>query len=195
MTRRGSATAVAYFQNRKSSSHEGTSPNALLFQRLTGEIDHLNYNTRTTPECRTQSYHQVSLTQFVRHFQCCFVICDPNLDSISTATLLHTAGMDDDRTNFDNITWEESQKLFRRISTLHKIESFVTQKFGKTATWVTPMRIGGIQQPLQDANRGIQRRCYNSTAPTQPSPVRRAETGSSFHKELEKSSGAVRQFS
>ncbi|TVY57698.1 hypothetical protein LSUE1_G010245 [Lachnellula suecica] len=58
--------------------------------------------------------------------------------------------MDDDRADFDNVAWdrsdeawEESQKLFRRVSTLHKIESFVTQKFGKTATWVTPMRIGG----------------------------------------------------
>lgn len=58
--------------------------------------------------------------------------------------------MDDDRAGFDNVAWDrsdeawgESQKLFRRVSTLRKIESFVTQKFGKTATWVTPMRIGG----------------------------------------------------
>ncbi|KAL5317510.1 hypothetical protein ACEPPN_014605 [Leptodophora sp. 'Broadleaf-Isolate-01'] len=58
--------------------------------------------------------------------------------------------MDDDRADFDNLAWdrsdealEESQKLCRRISTLRKIESFVTQKFGRTATWVTPMRIGG----------------------------------------------------
>lgn len=58
--------------------------------------------------------------------------------------------MDDDRADFDNVAWdrsdeawEESQKLFRRVSMLRKIESFVTQKFGKTATWVTPMRIGG----------------------------------------------------
>ncbi|KAH6710987.1 hypothetical protein BKA61DRAFT_737861 [Leptodontidium sp. MPI-SDFR-AT-0119] len=58
--------------------------------------------------------------------------------------------MDDYRADFDNLAWdrsdealEESQKLCRRISTLRKIESFVTQKFGRTATWVTPMRIGG----------------------------------------------------
>jgi hypothetical protein len=58
--------------------------------------------------------------------------------------------MDDDRADFDNVAWdrsdkawEESQKLFQHVSTLRKIESFVTQKFGKTATWVTPMRIGG----------------------------------------------------
>ncbi|KAH9224627.1 phosphotransferase [Leptodontidium sp. 2 PMI_412] len=58
--------------------------------------------------------------------------------------------MDDDRADFDNLAWdrsdealEESQKLCRRISTLRKIESFVTQKFGRTATWVNPMRIGG----------------------------------------------------
>jgi hypothetical protein len=63
-------------------------PIALLFHRLTGKIGHLNYNTPTTPECRTQSYHQVSLTQFVRHFQYCFVICDPNLDSIPTAGIV-----------------------------------------------------------------------------------------------------------
>ena len=58
--------------------------------------------------------------------------------------------MDDDRADFDSVAWnrndkvwEESQKLFRRVSTLRRIQSFVTQKFGKTATWVTPMRIGG----------------------------------------------------
>ncbi|KAF4620086.1 hypothetical protein G7Y89_g14737 [Cudoniella acicularis] len=56
----------------------------------------------------------------------------------------------DDRANFDYLAWdkndeayEESQKLFRRGSTVRKIESFMTQKFGKTATWVTPIRIGG----------------------------------------------------
>ena len=58
--------------------------------------------------------------------------------------------MVDDQADFDSVAWdrndeawEESQKLFRRVSTLRKIESFVTQKFGKTATWVAPMRIGG----------------------------------------------------
>lgn len=58
--------------------------------------------------------------------------------------------MDYDRADFDNVAWdrsdeawEEWQKLYRRISTLHKIETFVRQKFGNTATWVTPMRIGG----------------------------------------------------
>ena len=33
--------------------------------------------------------------------------------------------------------------MFRRFSTLRKIESFVTEKFGKTATWVTPFKVGG----------------------------------------------------
>lgn len=57
--------------------------------------------------------------------------------------------MDDDRAGFDNLAWdrndeawEESQKYFRRVSTPRKIESFVTRKFGTTATWVIPMRIG-----------------------------------------------------
>lgn len=58
--------------------------------------------------------------------------------------------MADDRADFDNVAWdrndeawEKSQKFFRRLSTLRKIESFVTQKFGKTTTWVTPMMVGG----------------------------------------------------
>ncbi|KAK1769600.1 hypothetical protein QBC33DRAFT_576756 [Phialemonium atrogriseum] len=59
--------------------------------------------------------------------------------------------MGDDRADFDNVAWdrndeawEESQKWFRRVCTLRKIEAFVTQKLGKTATWVTPLRIGGF---------------------------------------------------
>ena len=58
--------------------------------------------------------------------------------------------MADDRADFDNVAWdrndeawEKSQKFFWRLSTLRKIESFVTQKFGKTTTWVTPMMVGG----------------------------------------------------
>jgi hypothetical protein len=53
-----------------------------------------------------------------------------------------------DRADFDNDTWdrnvlpwEESQKYFRRFSTLCKMESFVSKKFGKTATWVWPFHI------------------------------------------------------
>ena len=59
--------------------------------------------------------------------------------------------MVDNRADFDVVAWdrndeaweEESQKLFRRVSILRKIESFVMEKLGKTATWVAPMRIGG----------------------------------------------------
>ncbi|KAK3369100.1 hypothetical protein B0T24DRAFT_533558 [Lasiosphaeria ovina] len=58
--------------------------------------------------------------------------------------------MDDDRACFDEVAWdendkawEESRMLFRRVSTLRKIESFVTQKFQRTATWVAPMIVGG----------------------------------------------------
>ncbi|RFU30718.1 hypothetical protein B7463_g5620, partial [Scytalidium lignicola] len=58
--------------------------------------------------------------------------------------------MDDDRANFDDVAWdrndeawEESKISFQCVSIIRKIESFVTQKFGKTATWVTPMWVGG----------------------------------------------------
>jgi aminoglycoside phosphotransferase (APT) family kinase protein len=58
--------------------------------------------------------------------------------------------MADDRADFDNVAWdrndeawEESQKVFRRFSTLRKVESFVTEKFRKAATWVTPFKVGG----------------------------------------------------
>lgn len=58
--------------------------------------------------------------------------------------------MADDREDFDNVAWdkndkafEESKVFFRLVSTLRKIESFVEQELGKTATWVSPMRIGG----------------------------------------------------
>ncbi|KAJ2901766.1 hypothetical protein MKZ38_001386 [Zalerion maritima] len=58
--------------------------------------------------------------------------------------------MDDDRADFDNVAWdrndaawEKSLKFFRSFSTLRKIESLATQKLGKTAKWVAPMRVGG----------------------------------------------------
>jgi len=56
----------------------------------------------------------------------------------------------DDRADFDNLAWdrndeawEQSQKFFRQISTLRKIEAFVTEKMGKRATWVSPLIVGG----------------------------------------------------
>ncbi|KAJ9130148.1 Phosphotransferase [Pleurostoma richardsiae] len=58
--------------------------------------------------------------------------------------------MSDDRADFDNVAWdrndeafETSQRFFRLVSTLRKLESFVTRKFGRVASWVSPMRIGG----------------------------------------------------
>jgi hypothetical protein len=67
--------------------------------------------------------------------------------------------MDNDRADFDNVAWDrnveawgKSQKLFRRVSTLRRIESFVTQKFGKTATWVTPMMIGSRSSAAEIGN-------------------------------------------
>jgi hypothetical protein len=67
--------------------------------------------------------------------------------------------MDNDRADFDNVAWDrnveawgKSQKLFRRVSTLRRIESFLTQKFGKTATWVTPMRIGSRSSAAEIGN-------------------------------------------
>jgi hypothetical protein len=35
------------------------------------------------------------------------------------------------------------------LRTLRKIESFVTEKFGKTATWVTPFKVGGYNNPYE----------------------------------------------
>lgn len=55
-----------------------------------------------------------------------------------------------DRADFDDVAWdrndlawEASQKYFQRFSTLHRMESFVSENFGKTATWVKPFHIGG----------------------------------------------------
>jgi hypothetical protein len=58
--------------------------------------------------------------------------------------------MDDDRADFDNVAWdrndaawEKSLKFSRRVTTVHKIESLATQKLGKTAKLVAPIRVGG----------------------------------------------------
>ncbi|KAH8596638.1 hypothetical protein B0O99DRAFT_705955 [Bisporella sp. PMI_857] len=55
-----------------------------------------------------------------------------------------------DRADFDymawdrnDLAWEESQKYYRTLSTLRKMELFVSKKFGKAATWVKPLHIGG----------------------------------------------------
>lgn len=68
-----------------------------------------------------------------------------------------------DRANFDNVAWdrndlawEESQKYFRRISTLRKMESFVSKRIGKTATWVTPFHIGGYNNLYQMKLDGVE---------------------------------------
>lgn len=53
--------------------------------------------------------------------------------------------MADDREDFDNVAWdkndkafEESKVFFRLVSNLRKIESFVEQELGKTATMGQP---------------------------------------------------------
>lgn len=70
----------------------------------------------------------------------------------STKTLSErtTAEMGDDREDFDNLAWdkndeawEESQKQLRHKSTCRLAESLVEQKFGKRATLVSPLIIGG----------------------------------------------------
>jgi hypothetical protein len=71
-----------------------------------------------------------------------------------------------DRADFDNVAWdrndlawEESQKYFRSFSTLHKMESFVSKKFEKTATWVKPFQIGGYnnlyQMKIEESNDNV----------------------------------------
>ncbi|RFU32577.1 hypothetical protein B7463_g3765, partial [Scytalidium lignicola] len=58
--------------------------------------------------------------------------------------------MDKDRQDFDNVAWdrndrawEESQKQLRLTSTCNLVESLVKQKFGKCATLISPLIIGG----------------------------------------------------
>lgn len=84
--------------------------------------------------------------------------------------------MGDDRADFDNVAWdrndeawEESQKWFRRVSTLRKIEAFVTQKLGKTAAWVTPMRIGDSTTSTGCESRGLTTLSFDCPSPTKPS--------------------------
>jgi hypothetical protein len=109
--------------------------------------------------CHPQCY-QVSLAQFLRRFLSSFVICDPKPQYRPRHYLKASlACMDNDRADFDNVAWDrnveawgKSQKLFRRVSTLRRIESFVTQKFGKTATWVTPMMIGSRSSAAEIGN-------------------------------------------
>ena len=56
-----------------------------------------------------------------------------------------------DRADFDDVAWdrndeawEESQKWFRLVSTLRKLESFATQKLGKAAKMGTSNEDWGI---------------------------------------------------
>ena len=67
-----------------------------------------------------------------------------------------------DRAEYDNVAWdrndlawEESQKYFRSFSTLHKMESFVSEKFERTATWVKPFHIGGYNNLYRMKIEGI----------------------------------------
>ncbi|TVY29655.1 hypothetical protein LHYA1_G000890 [Lachnellula hyalina] len=67
-----------------------------------------------------------------------------------------------DRADYDNaawdrndLAWEESQKYFRSFSTLHKMESFVSEKFERTATWVKPFHIGGYNNLYRMKIEGI----------------------------------------
>lgn len=59
--------------------------------------------------------------------------------------------MDQDRQDYDNLAWdvnddawEEAQKYLRLSSTCDLVVSLVARKFGRNATLVTPLRIGGF---------------------------------------------------
>ncbi|CZT05323.1 uncharacterized protein RAG0_11473 [Rhynchosporium agropyri] len=59
--------------------------------------------------------------------------------------------MDNARQDFDELAWdrndeewEEAQKALSKKSLCRRIELLVAEKFGKPATWITPMIIGGF---------------------------------------------------
>jgi hypothetical protein len=59
--------------------------------------------------------------------------------------------MDNARQDFDDLVWdrndeawEEAKKEFSKKSTCRRLEGLVSEKFGKPATWITPMIIGGF---------------------------------------------------
>lgn len=59
--------------------------------------------------------------------------------------------MENARQDFDELAWdkndeewEEAQKALSKKSLCRRLESLVAEKFGKPATWITPMIIGGF---------------------------------------------------
>ncbi len=59
--------------------------------------------------------------------------------------------MENARPDFDELAWdkndeewEEAQKALSKKSLCRRLELLVAEKFGKPATWITPMIIGGF---------------------------------------------------